>query len=234
MRKIAYTILAVMVMAGATLAASAQSEENREVSGFTSVGSGGPFDVHIKIDGRESLKIKGDAKAISEIETKVEDGKLTINWKDKWRDHNDEQRGKIDIYISARSLSAVALAGSGDMDVDGILTGDRVSVALSGSGNISASIKAGDLHAAISGSGSIGLNGSAEEAKISISGSGSFNAKELKTNTAHVNVAGSGNAYLIAEQKISGHIAGSGNVVYSGNATEEDVRTAGSGRVSKE
>jgi len=234
MRKIAYSIFAVILMAAATLTASAQSEETRQVSGFTSVGSGGPFDVHIKIDGTESLRIKGDAKAISEIETKVEDGKLEINWKNKWRNHGDNHWGKIDIYITARSLSSVALAGSGDITVDGTLTGENVNVALSGSGNVSASVKTGELHASISGSGSIGLNGSANEAKITISGSGSLNAKELRTNAARVNIAGSGNAYLIADKTISGHIAGSGNVVYSGNATEEDVRTAGSGRISKE
>jgi hypothetical protein len=234
MRKLAYSILALIVLAGTTLTASAQSEETRDVSGFTSIGSGGPFNVHVKIDGTESLKINGPADAISQIETKVEDGNLEIRWKDKWRNNGDKHWGKIDIYVTARSLTGVALAGSGDMTVDGTVSGDNVNVALSGSGNISTAVKASDLHTSISGSGSVHLDGSADETKISVSGSGSLNAKELKTNTANVNVAGSGNVYLIAEKTISGHIAGSGNVVYSGNATEEDVRTAGSGRVSRE
>src|ERR1700749_3447036 len=106
MRKLAYSIFAVILMAAATLTVSAQSEETRQVSGFTSIGSGGPFDVHVKIDGTESLKIKGPSEAVSQIETKVEDGRLKINWKDKWKNH-DNHWGKIDIYVTAKSLSGV-------------------------------------------------------------------------------------------------------------------------------
>ena len=234
MRKLTYSIFAVILMAAATLTASAQSEETRQVSGFNGIGSGGPFDVHVKVNGTESLKIKGPSEAISQIETKVENGNLEINWKDKWRNHSDNHWGKIDIYVTAKSLSSVALAGSGDMTVDGAVEGDKVNVALSGSGNISAVVKASDLHTSISGSGSVNMDGRADEARISVSGSGNLNAIELKTNTANVSIAGSGSVYLTAEKTLSGHIAGSGNVVYRGNATEEDVRTAGSGRVRKE
>ncbi len=232
MRKIAYSILAVIVMAAATLTATAQ-EETRQVSDFNSIGSGGPFDVHIKINGTESLKISGKAEAISQIETKVEDGKLQIRWKDHWKNH-DEHLGHIDIYVTAKSLTGVANAGSGNMTIEGAISGSDVNVALSGSGSISGSVKTSNLHASLSGSGSIQLEGNADEAEINVSGSGTFNSKELKTNSARVHVAGSGSVYLIAEKTISGHIAGSGNVVYSGNASEEDVKTAGSGRLHRE
>lgn len=234
MRKIAYNIFAVILLAATTLTASAQSEENRQVSGFNSIGSGGSFDVHIKIDGTESLRISGKAEAISQIETKVEDGRLEIRWKDHWKNHNEDHFGKIDVYVTAKSLSDVSNAGSGAMTIDGTVTGSHVNIALSGSGSISGKVRADELHAAISGSGSIHLEGKADEAEINISGSGSFDSKELRTNNARVHIAGSGNAYLVADSRISGHIAGSGDVIYSGNATEEDVKTAGSGRVRKE
>lgn len=234
MRRIVYSILAVILLAAATLSASAQSGETREVSGFSSIGSGGPFDVHIRINGTESLKISGKAEAISQIETKVEDGRLQIRWKDHWRNHNEDQLGKIDIYVTAKSLSDVSNAGSGVMTIDGTVSGDHVNISLSGSGSISSAVRADKLHAAISGSGSIHLEGNADEAEVNISGSGSLNGKRLKTNTARVHIAGSGNAYLVADKSISGHIAGSGDVVYSGNATEDDVKTVGSGRVRKE
>lgn len=234
MRRIVYSIFAVILLSATTLTVSAQSEETRQVSGFNSIASGGPFDVHIKIDGTESLKISGKAEAISQIETKVDDGRLQIRWKDHWKNHSEDHFGKIDIYVTARSLSAVSNAGSGTMTIDGTVSGNHVNIALSGSGSISGAVKAGELHAAISGSGSIHLDGQADEAEVNISGSGSLNGKQLRTNTARVHIAGSGNAYLVADKSISGHIAGSGDVIYSGNATEEDVKTAGSGRIRKE
>lgn len=236
MRKIAYSIFAVMIMAAATFTASAQSEENRQVSGFDGIASSGAFEVHIKIDGTESLKIVGKAETIAKIETVVEDGKLKIRMKDHWTWHNnnDEHMGKVDIYVTAKSLSDIANAGSGNMTVEGTISGSGVNIALSGSGSITGAVKACELHSSLSGSGAIQLNGDADEAQISISGSGSFNSKQLKTGTVTINIAGSGSAHLIAEKSISGHIAGSGGIFYSGNASEDDVKTFGSGRVHHE
>lgn len=232
MKRIAYTIFAAVLMVATTLRASAQSEESRQVSGFTSIGSGGPFDVHVKIDGTESLKIKGSAEAIREIETKVEDGGLQIKFKHRSGDH--ENYGKIDIYVTAKSLSGLVNAGSGSMKVEGTVSGSKVNISLSGSGSISSSVKAGDFHAVISGSGSIALSGSADETKIAISGSGDLDGRRFKTNTASVTIAGSGNAHLGADKSISATIVGSGNVVYTGTATISNSRTVGSGRLSKE
>lgn len=215
--------------------ASAQSEQTRQVSGFSSLGSAGPFNVHVKINGTESLRIKADKQIADEIETVVEQGELKIRFKhhDHW-DRDDYNGEPIEVYVTAKSLSALANAGSGSIAVEGSLTGENVKVSLSGSGSINTDVKSGGLRLSISGSGSIHLHGNANEAKISIAGSGSLMAKELKIETANVSIAGSGNAYFNAEKTISAHIAGSGNVVYSGSASIADSRTAGSGRVSKE
>ncbi|MDB5091274.1 MAG: putative auto-transporter adhesin, head domain [Mucilaginibacter sp.] len=233
MKRITYIIFAAVLTVATTLKASAQSEESRQVSGFTSIGSGGPFDVHVKIDGTESLKIKASSDAIKEIETKVEDGGLQIKFKHR-NNYDHENYGKIDIYVTAKSLSALANAGSGSIKVEGTVSGDKVSISLSGSGSISSAVKAGDFHTAISGSGSIALSGSADDTKVVISGSGDLDGRHFKTNTASVTIAGSGNAHFGADKSISARIVGSGNVVYSGNATISDSRTVGSGRLSKE
>jgi hypothetical protein len=125
MKKIVYSIFAAVLVFAATSKASAQSEQTRQVSGFNSIASGGPFDVHVKIDGTESLKLVANADIINEIETVVEDRKLKIKFKhrDEW---NDDHYGKIDVYITAKALSALSNAGSGAMTVDGELHGDRV------------------------------------------------------------------------------------------------------------
>ncbi|MDP9047219.1 MAG: DUF2807 domain-containing protein [Bacteroidota bacterium] len=234
MKKITYSILAVFLFIAAAKSVSAQSEQKREVSGFNSIASGGPFNVHVKIDGTESLRLTGDAAILDKIETVVEGEKLKIRFKHEYEhNHDGDEAGEVNIYITAKSLSGIANAGSGKMTVDGVVSGNNVKMALSGSGNITSSVKSDELHIAISGSGSVHLNGSAGNASISIAGSGELMGKELKTNTASVSIAGSGNAYVTAESSISAHIAGSGSVIYSGNASVSDSHTVGSGRVTK-
>ncbi|MCR8558447.1 DUF2807 domain-containing protein [Mucilaginibacter sp. BJC16-A38] len=230
MKRLAYTIFAAVLMVATTLTASAQSQETRQVSGFHAIASGGSFDVHVKINGTESLKISASSEAIKEIETYVKDGKLRIKFKD---DHENADYGRIDIYITAKSLSELDNAGSGSISVDGTVSGDRVNISIAGSGSVTSSVKAGEFHASIGGSGSLKLNGTADASKINIAGSGELNGKGFKTSTANVTIAGSGNAYFGADKTIKANIVGSGNVVYSGNATS-DSRTIGSGSVSKE
>jgi len=235
MKRIVYSICAALLFMAAVQTASAQSEETRQVSGFNSIGSAGPFNVHVKIDGTESLRIKADKAIINEIETLVEGRELKIRFKhrDHW-DRDDYGKKPIEVYITAKSLSALANAGSGNIDVDGELSGENVKLSLSGSGGISTGSKSEDLHVSISGSGSVHLRGSANMAKISIAGSGQLMAKQFKTGDASVSIAGSGNAYFAADKNISAHIAGSGSVIYSGSASVSNSHTIGSGRVSKE
>jgi len=234
MKRLTYTILAAILVIAVSFKASAQKEESREVAGFHSLASSGPFDVHVNINGTESLKISASSDIINEIETDVKDGNLEIRFKHH-HDWDSDHYGKIDIYVTAKSLSALTNAGSGSIKVEGeAVSGDNVRVTLSGSGDIESSVKSGNLHATISGSGTIHLSGTADETKVTISGSGEVKGKELKTNSASFVITGSGNAYLTADKTVSAHIVGSGNVVYSGSATITDSRTVGSGSVSKE
>jgi hypothetical protein len=209
-------------------------DETRAVSGFTKIGSGGDFNVHIKIDGTESVKLMGKAETINQVETIVKDGELVIQWKDSWNEHDMRKWGVLDIYVTVKSLSAIESAGSGNITVDGTVTADKFEIHSSGTGNILCTVNTPNLYATKTGSGWLDLNGKADSAKIELVGSGQLNAKELKTDIALVNIVGSANAYLVVNKTIGGQISGSGNVNYSGNATEGGVMSSGSGRFQKE
>jgi hypothetical protein len=232
MKRIFSSLFVALLVITATLKVSAQTEQTRQVSGFNSITSSGSFNVHVKIDGTESLKISADDNIINDIETKVDDGNLHLGFKSShsWF-HNT---GKIDIYITAKALTGLSNSGSGSIKVDGELHGSNVELHISGSGNITTAAKAENLHAHISGSGSITLSGSTHDAALEISGSGEMKGKDLKAGTVKVSLSGSGSAYVHADQTLSAHIAGSGSLVYSGTASVTDIRTSGSGRVRKE
>ncbi|HVV54523.1 MAG TPA: head GIN domain-containing protein [Mucilaginibacter sp.] len=230
MKKLAFIIVSGALLSFAAANTKAQGH-SRQVSGYNAVASAGPFNVHIKIDGNESVRVDADADVINDIETVVEDHTLKIKFKDhEYRHHNIH---KADIYVEAKSLNALTNSGSGSMRVDGTASAGDFQAILSGSGNISTSVKSDDLHAVISGSGSIDLKGSAHNASFVISGSGEIGGKGLRTNSVSAVITGSGNIYVYADDRISAHITGSGSVFYSGNASVVDGRYTGSGRVIK-
>jgi hypothetical protein len=232
MKKFKFAFLSLIAIAGCVGTAMAQSEETRQVSGFTGITSSSSFSVHVKIDGTESLRIKAEPQAMKFIETYVEHGMLEIRVP---QEHNwsDNRLGHVDIYITARSLSSLSLGGSGSIEVEGIVKGENVHVSLGGSGSISSAVESGSLRVSVAGSGSVKLHGKAAKADITISGSGNLKASELKLDDAEISIAGSGDCYLDIEKTISAHIAGSGNVRYTGNATITNVSSAGSGRVTR-
>lgn len=214
-----------------TLNTFAQSGQTRSVSGFTSIESGGPFNVHIKINGTESVRLDIDDDVVNDVKTEVINGSLQIGFKNRFSLHRNIKRG--DIYITAKSLSALSNSGSGNMELDGVLSGSNVKVILSGSGNIRAALKSSALETRISGSGGIDLKGSTGDAEIRISGSGEINAKGLTTETVIASISGSGGVNIRANKTVSARITGSGGVSYSGSATIAETRYTGSGRVNK-
>jgi len=226
-----YTGFILFALMGSIGSTSAQ-EQVRSVSGFHSVGSGGSFAVHIRINGTESLRIDGaDAQTLAKIETVVTDGHLEIRWVKGSEPHN--YNGRIDVFVTAKSLSGISDAGSGSMDVDGVLKGGDMDVAVAGSGNISTAVNGGNLVVTIAGSGSIKLRGKAGNTKIKIAGSGKLSADGLSTDVADAQISGSGDTYITVNKTISASIVGSGSVLYSGSAALGSVSTIGSGRVRR-
>ncbi|MBS1530919.1 MAG: DUF2807 domain-containing protein [Bacteroidetes bacterium] len=231
MKRLSYLILPAALLSLATTKASAQGQ-SRSVSGFSAIASAGSFNVYVKMDGNESVRVDADADVINDIETVVEGHTLKIRFKDReWRHHNIR---KADIYVEARSLEELTNSGSGGIKVDGTISASNFKTVLSGSGNISASIKAGSAHATISGSGNIKLSGSANDADFVVSGSGEISGRDLRSNSVSAVITGSGNIYVQAERSINAHITGSGSVLYSGNASSINSSTTGSGRVTRE
>jgi hypothetical protein len=230
-RKVFILLVLAVAMLSLNTFAQDSSWQTRAVSGFNSIDSGGPFNVHIKITGTESLKLNIDADAINDVKTEVVDGVLKIGFKNRLSFHRNIR--KIDIFITAKSLQALENSGSGSVDVDGVMSAPNIKVSLSGSGNMRTAVKADVLDVKISGSGSIDLKGSTSDANLRISGSGQINGESLKTETVIANISGSGSISIIANKTVSARITGSGGVSYTGNASIGETKYTGSGRVNK-
>ena len=224
-------ILFVLAILSSNTFAQDGSWQTRSVSGFNSIESGGPFNVYIKTTGTESVKLNIDADVINDVKTEVVDGVLKIGFKNRLSFHRNNK--KADIFITTKSLEGLGNSGSGNMNVEGVISGQSARVSLSGSGNIKTGIKSGTLDVKISGSGSIDLKGSADEVNLRISGSGEINGRDLKSESVTATISGSGDISIIANKSVSARITGSGSVAYSGNAVIAETKYTGSGRVRK-
>ena len=209
-----------------------QEAEVRPVSNFTGILSSGHYEVVVSLGTTETLKVEGSSEALKLVETVVENGILKIRPKNRFGKPIAEA-GKIKVTITAKSLDALALSGSGSITVDGTINSKTLSTSLSGSGSLAFESDVSDLKAIISGSGKITAAGRGTHAVVTISGSGKFDASDLEVKTADVRVTGSGEVTIDATDHLSTILVGSGNIFYHADPHVEIATKIGSGNIAK-
>ncbi len=208
-------------------------KETRSASGYSAVSSAGAFDVDISYGNSSSITIEADENLLPYLETVVEGNELKLRTK---KGYNLKTKNKMRVTVSLTKLTALKVAGSGNVRGDGNFSNDGTTdISISGSGNIKLNFGKFDaIETKISGSGNMILKGK-ETSKISaqISGSGNIEAYEVTANEVVARVTGSGNINVTANKSVDASIAGSGNVNYKGTATEIKQKSSGSGKVRK-
>jgi hypothetical protein len=183
--------------------------EPREAAGFHEIWLSGSGDVRVEQTGTESVSVEAEDNLLRLLETRVQDGRLTLGTKPNV---NISPTRPIRYHVTVKQLAAIGIAGSGKFRVEGV--------------------DARRFSAEIAGSGSAVLSGKADDVKLSISGSGAYDTAALACTTASVDISGSGSATVNASDRVTANVSGSGSVRYLGNpAVEEHV--AGSGSIAR-
>ena len=185
------------------------ASEPRAAAGFTDVRLAGAGDAVVEQSGTESVTVEAEDNLLPLLETTVENGVLRLGVKDGVGVHTTRP---IRYRVSARTLNAVSVSGSGRVHATGI-DAERFS-------------------ASISGSGTAEVAGRADDVRLTVSGSGDFRAADLKARTLRVNISGSGNATVNVSDRLEANVSGSGSVQYLGNP-RIDQRVSGSGTVTQ-
>lgn len=223
-QRLAVTILlSVFLFASQTLLAY---EENRDLKNFSKIGFSISGDLYLTQGSEYSIKIEGAQKDVEKIITKLEDQTLIIKVKNDWKNYGD-----IKVYVTLPELSAVDLAGSGNVIAKSAFNVESIDLSVAGSGDINFDkLTTKEVEISVAGSGDVMLAGSAgEDLEISIAGSGDIEVSDLPAESVEVSISGSGTAKVHATKNLETNIVGSGSVYYKGNPMV-DANSIGSGR----
>ncbi|MCW3797898.1 DUF2807 domain-containing protein [Sphingomonas sp. BN140010] len=203
------------------------------VSGFDKLEVAGPYDVTVATGGQPSAQARGAQNLLEQTVVEVKDGTLHIHPKKdgRWFGRGFNWRGgKAAFQVTVPMLTGAAVAGSGDIKVDRVQTGEFTG-SVAGSGNLGiGQLQVGKLGLEIAGSGAATAAGRAGEARYEIAGSGDIDAGGLQVERLKAEIAGSGNIKAHASASADVDIAGSGDVEVTGGA-KCNVSKAGSGDV---
>lgn len=226
--------------------------ENRTTSSYDAVKISGFFDVEFIQGDEGDIVIEGEENLISYIETKVQNRTLSVRVKKGFR-LKPSYGENILVTIPIESIHKIALAGSGHVEGKTLISNEHLEIAIAGSGEMNLDVEAEEIESSIAGSGELKLNGEARvweasiagsgditlsgKAKdlleISISGSGDVFASNLKANDVEVSISGSGDVSVHCDGRLNTSVSGSGDIRYSGSPIIEKISTSGSGSVTK-
>jgi hypothetical protein len=186
----------------------------RDVGHFTGVAMGLGGKVEVRRGERDSVVIEADDNLLPLIDTVVEDGALQIRTRHAVSLHTR----KLRVFVTVRQLERLALAGSGDIDVDR-MDGARVQFDVGGSGSIRVGkVEAERVVIGVGGSGNLHVEGgAARTVSVSVGGSGDIDLARVRTESANVSIAGSGDATVWVRDSLSTTVMGSGSIAYYGD-----------------
>jgi len=204
----------------------------RSVGEYDEIASAGWFDV-LLVSGKEgAITLKGEENLLEYIKTEVKDGKLVIKKEKGVNLQASKWKNGIEITIPVEEISAVSLAGSGDLISKTTLKSDSLKASLAGSGDVTLSVETAEFKASLSGSGDMIFDGKTDNFVVSVAGSGDIEAFDLISDYVEANVAGSAKIKITANQGIKARVSGSGDIVYKGNPSKIDSKTSGAGDIS--
>ncbi|MBO2008603.1 head GIN domain-containing protein [Hymenobacter negativus] len=225
-------LLAVGMLSSFIAARPETERETRSVGAFTEVNLGGSARVVLKQGSPQSVVVEASPEALAEFETVVNGGQLRLANRNKMGNYKDQ--GPVTVYITAPSLTALRVGGSGKFEVNGPLKADAMKLDVSGSGKLQVpQLTASSLETNLSGSGDLLVGGTCPRQQLRISGSGQVKAHDLKSETCQARISGSGDAHVYASRSADASISGSGSVYVAGGA-QLSSSVHGSGRIVKE
>jgi predicted methyltransferase MtxX (methanogen marker protein 4) len=205
--------------------------ETRDIGVFEGIAVEYPgAEITVQQGDREAVEIEADDNLIPQLSTEVLSGTLTIkNVETDWKTTVNPSQ-PVKIAITVKKLNEIVLSAPvGDLEGND-LQADTLKLVVSGGAQVRLNgIQVHVLDSVLSGAGDIQASGTADEIKLILSGLGNFNASDLKSRKAAIELSGMGDATVRVEEELTATISGAGSINYFGHPrVEQNINGAGS------
>ncbi|MBE7172003.1 MAG: DUF2807 domain-containing protein [Williamsia sp.] len=205
--------------------------QQRTAGNFTAITSKGDFRVVLTKGQTTAISLTGEDNVLEKTVTDISNGKLTVRYADGIRTHKNKQ---VTVNVTMPGFTNLQLEGSGSIHATEAWSTTDLTARINGSGNIELAVDGNNFSGEINGSGRLVLNGGNFQASsFLVNGSGTVKAYPFTTNTADINIQGSGDCSIKVNNKLKVKINGSGTVYYKGSP-DTNVSVSGSGKVVKQ
>lgn len=236
MRKL-LLILSTCVILGLT--ASAQktiihdpNAQLRSVQHFHGIEVSNAINLYLSQGDAETVVVSAqDLKWRDRIRTEVVDGILHISLENN---HFSLGNTKLKAYVSFTTLDRLDASGASDIFVDGVITGNELSLTLSGASDFKGAVNVKALDMNQSGASDAHITGVVSgTAKIESSGASDIKGYDLVTENCNVHASGASDIRITVNKELTAEASGASSIYYKGDATVRDFKSSGASTVKK-
>ena len=206
--------------------------ELRPVKGYHGVEVSNAIDLYLSQGDVETVAVSAkDIKWRDRIVTEVVNGILRIRLEGNgWAVGNN----KLKAYVSFTTLDQIKASGASDVYVDGVITGNQLSLELSGASDFKGAVKVGSLLVDQSGASDAHITG-VVSGKTTIRSSGASDVKgyDLVTDDCDVHASGASDIKITINKELSADLSGASSVYYRGEGVIRESHSSGASNVKK-
>lgn len=222
----------VAAQAQKTVIHDANAELRADVKGFHGIEVSNAINLYLSQGDTETVVVSApDIKWRDRIRTEVKDGILHIYLENP---HFSMGNTKLKAYVSFTTLDRLEASGASDIFVDGVISGDALSVTLSGASDFRGAINVRELRMNQSGASDAHITGAVSgTAFFESSGASDVKGYDLVTQNCKVHASGASDIRVTVNKDLSADVSGASSVYYKGDGAARDVHSSGASTVKK-
>jgi phage baseplate assembly protein gpV len=206
----------------------------RNVKGFHAIKVSNGIHLYLAQGNEEAVAVSASDKNMRDrIKTEVEDGVLKIYFDNYGWHFWDDYKRNLKAYVSVKTLDALHASSGAQVDVDGALTGDRMSMHFSSGANFNGKVAVGSLKVEEGSGAETNFSGTASNLKVQASSGSSFKAYDLQTDSCDASSSSGASLKITVNKELSASAHSGGQIYYKGTGLIREVSTSSGGEVSK-
>lgn len=204
----------------------------RAVKGYHGIDVGSAIDLYLSQGEEETVVVSArDDKWRDRILTDVVDGILRIRLQSG---HFSAGNNKLKAYVSFTTLDKLTASGASDVYVDGVISGNKLTLNLSGASDFKGAIRVSELLLDQSGASDAHVTGVvAGLAVIRLSGASDVKGYDLAVERCEAYASGASDIRITVNKELKADASGASSVYYKGEGVIGEARASGASTIKK-
>jgi len=204
----------------------------RAVKGYHGIEVGSAIDLYLSQGDEETVVVSAkDERWRDRIITEVVDGILKIRLQSG---HFSTGNNKLKAYVSFVALDKLSASGASNVYVDGVISGNKLSLTLSGASDFKGAIRVGELQLDQNGASDAKITGVvAGLAVIRLSGASDVKGYDLTVESCEASASGASDIRITVNKELKANATGASSVYYKGEGVISESRASGASTIKK-